>query len=491
MFRYRCPHCVQLLPAHELRAGKKSVCAVCLASHVIPADPGDWLTETGEPVAPRVEPPRAATAEQGANPVAVATPAPQPAEQPTPRLVVRMNGTPLPVPADTPMPVVQAAHRLDTPPVTNGTVAPIGYGDPVNVRTQADIAGALSEVLSRRMKPPRQPRRDLRPSTAVWLVLSGVAAMFFLATLVSAANYSWWVGALGVVQILLGYGWIVWLTSQRNPQRGVACAVPPITLYFLAQWKYAKLRPMRFVVTGVALLGLALLTPSIAPRTRELVGTGKRGTSTQPELADQSKLEQLRTLRDQKAYDKLIELLRVLTATDAQQSVDARDRPALAGEIKALCSHQDVGVKVAAMAAYTRWGGDDARDVCLAAIQSQSQDERMMAVALLPQWKDSDAAPEVARAVAALIGRPGVETNRARTALEEIGGVAAERAAVALLLRADDRPAKLVALTILEKVGGDESIGSLRSYANTNLDQAVKLKTLETVELIQKRLNKK
>src|SRR5215207_2078140 len=55
MLRYRCPHCSQLLQAHELRAGKKSVCNSCLASHVIPADRGAWLNEVGEPLLPRQE----------------------------------------------------------------------------------------------------------------------------------------------------------------------------------------------------------------------------------------------------------------------------------------------------------------------------------------------------------------------------------------------------------------------------------------------------
>lgn len=341
------------------------------------------------------------------------------------------------------------------------------------------------------MKPPRQPRRDVHLSTACWLVLTCVATGLLLATLTSAANYALWVGVLGAGQILVGYGWIVALTTQRQVQRGIACAVPPITLYYLLQRKYAQFRPLRFVVTGAALVGLALLTPTVAPQTRAWVGVGRAVPPAEPEWEQLSKLQQLRKLREVKAYDKLIDLLGVLTATDAQQSVDARDRQDLATEIKRLCSHSDVGVKVAAMAAYTRWGGEDARDLCLAAIQSQSQDERLMAITLLPQWKNTDAAPEVARAVAALIGRPGVETNRAKAALEEIGGVAAERAARALLLRAEDRQAKLLALNILEKVGGEDSISELRSYANTSLDQAVKIKTLETVDLILKRLNKK
>jgi hypothetical protein len=486
MFRYRCPKCAQLLLAHELRAGKTSVCASCLHSHSIPADPSEWLTETGEPLVPR-------SSELSWESSIAATPAPE------------RTATVHPTVAHPPE-TTTFAHReptrqlapiaMDNQPRDLCRPAPVlksasTANQPMMVRTQADITGALSELLCQRMKPLRPPRRDVPTSTAVWLVLTSVAVALVLATFTSSANHARWVGLLGVVQILIGYGWLVAMTAHRDVKRGIACAIPPLTFYYLVQWKYAKLRPLRFVVTGAVLLGLAFLISWMAPPIRSWVGIGRTTPHVEPDLDQLPKLQQLRKLRDEKAYDKLIDLLGVLTATDAQQSVEARDRPDLASEIKGLCSHSDVGVKVAAMAAYTRWGGEDARDVCLEAIQSQSQEERLMAIRLLPQWKNTDAAPEVARAIAALIGRPGVETNRARAALEEIGGIAAERAARALLLRAEDRQAKLLALNILEKVGGEDSIRELRSYANTSLDQAVKLKTLETVEVILKRLNKK
>src|SRR5206468_5416617 len=119
------------------------------------------------------------------------------------------------------------------------------------------------------------PRRDLRPSTAAWLALTGLGAVFLLVTLFTTANYALWAGAAGVTLILLGYGWIVWLTSLRDPGRAVVCAVPPLTFYYLVQWKYAKLRPLWFVATGALLVALAALAPHVAPRTRALAGAGR------------------------------------------------------------------------------------------------------------------------------------------------------------------------------------------------------------------------
>src|SRR5262245_32376112 len=62
MLRYRCRNCSQVLQAHELRAGKTSVCTRCLAAHTIPADRSEWLNDADEqltslyPPAPEEEP---------------------------------------------------------------------------------------------------------------------------------------------------------------------------------------------------------------------------------------------------------------------------------------------------------------------------------------------------------------------------------------------------------------------------------------------------
>src|SRR5262245_20725044 len=50
MFRYRCPHCSQLLQSVEMRAGKLTVCSRCSQPLTIPADKAHWLNERGEPL---------------------------------------------------------------------------------------------------------------------------------------------------------------------------------------------------------------------------------------------------------------------------------------------------------------------------------------------------------------------------------------------------------------------------------------------------------
>jgi hypothetical protein len=195
---------------------------------------------------------------------------------------------------------------------------------------------------------------------------------------------------------------------------------------------------------------------------------------------------QLRTYRDQQAYTSLLNLLDVLAKTDPLKSEDASDRAELSMELKALCQHPDAEVRARALAAYARWDPDNARAVCLSAIRSPTEEERLMALRLLPQWKDA----ETARAIQSLMIRPGTESLKAKAALEEIGGQPAELAARQLLTPTNHQAIRLQAIEILEKVGGAETAAMLRSYASATDDQTVRAHALRAAESIEARLKK-
>src|SRR5579883_284075 len=424
---------------------------------------------------------------------------PAPSEQPSPQFASAAVATLTPPPARprtqpptvaTPAPRATSARRAN--PVRGATPAPVPppspepeYSEPVQLQTQADIAVALTAALTSRMKPPPTPRRDLRPSTALWMLSTGIGLALFLLALFSDANYSVGVLLIGVVQQVAGYIWIVRLTGLRDVQRGLLCAIPPLTFVYMTQYKYAKLRPLRFYATGVLFVVLAWQSQALAPHTQALLKPGGDSPRTTPaDPATMSKLEQLRYYRERQAYNSLTNLLELLAKTDPLLSEDAKDRTELATELRSLCQHTDTNVKVQAMAAYARWDPDNARAICLSAIRSGNYQEREKALQLLPQWKDA----ECARAVQSLIGRPGtVETNRAKAALEEIGGPPAEEAALALLNRVEDQATKLTALSILEKVGGADTAARLRTLALT-ADPAVSEKALAVADAIDARL---
>lgn len=502
MIRYRCPHCSAQSAVNERRAGQPSVCNKCFAPHTIPADPALWLNESGEPlypVAPEPEPlaPVFAPAVPDPIPVEAAPPivqlepvrvavlprAPEPEPEPLPQVASVAIATPPPAaiaPAPRPLPVPAPT------PVPRRASANERYGEPVQLQTQADITAALTAALSSRMKPRARERRDLRPSTAIWLLLTGIGIALALVALFLDAQYRTAVFVVAAVQVLAGYAWIVRMCAQRDTARGWACAVPPLTFGYLVQYKYAKLRPLRFVVTGALLALVGVAVPALAPHLQGAFAKPERPAPVEPPRPEAtSRLALLKQHREERSYDALLKLLDDLAKSDPYYSPDKADAPALSAELKALCDHHLTEVKVRAMAAYARWDPPAARIVCLAAVRSTSSEEREWALRLLPKWKDN----EVARAVQGLIGRPGsAESNRAKAALEEIGGPPAEQAALALLNRAEDQSTKLTALVILEKVGGADVPRVLRSYASAADDLAVRNRALHTAEAIEARV---
>lgn len=571
MFRYRCPHCGQVLQALEMRAGKNTVCSRCSQQLTIPADKAAWLNERGEPLlasptvlipmlppevtvepadrdefdadvlgailvgdiplttgpasvdlhlatmaepeprpvpkpwmpAPTDQPqarPAAPLSEIAERPPPEPVPAfyrsmpTEPAAPPIPPPSVRANAAPaeLRTPSrPTTRAVVKAAAGSDDPswdanngrgaqrsgrmvPATSPPAASrraeepeaVSFNDtPLHLRTSVDVAADLTAALTSRMKPAPKPPRDLNPSTALWLVATGIALALLILTLVTANTFAPAVFLFGLAEVAAGYIWVVWLAFRRDWQRGVACAVPPVTLWYLTRHKYARYRPLRFVVTGVVLVALAGAAGFALPHTRAWAGAYDAiPLPAAPEdIAAKPKLEQLRHYHEQRAFEALTDLLRMLARTDPLYSEDAKSRAEIADELKILCNHPDVKVKVEALAAYALWGGADARGLCLAATRSANRDERMMALKLLVKWKDA----EVARAVAERVGSlSDTETQAARDTLEKIGAPA-ERA-VFPLLRAKEQSTRLIAIEILasDTVGGPDSVAELRTLAD-------------------------
>jgi len=348
--------------------------------------------------------------------------------------------------------------------------------EPVASRTQLDVAVQLSSALATRMKPPPKPRRDLHLSTALWLLATGVAVGLLIVTFFTPRDFTTPALVLGAAQVFAGYVWVVWLAARRDWVRGVLAAVPPLTAYYLGQWKYARFRPLRFVGTGVFVAGVALLAGAVMPHTRAWAGADAAVVEAPPEvnLAERRKVDQLRHHRDTRGYAALAKLLRELARTDAVYSAEAADRDDLRAETKALCDHPDAEVKVVALAAFAVWGApDEALDRCLAAVRSDNPDARMMALRLLPKWPTD----RVAAAVAGRMQqRPGLEATAAAKALVEIGGEVAERAAAPLLGEQYEQSVRIAAADVLaeKRVASPTAVTTLRDTIRTTTDPAVR-----------------
>jgi hypothetical protein len=362
--------------------------------------------------------------------------------------------------------------------------------EPLRLRTGLDITADLTSVLATRMKPPPKPRRDLRPTTALWILATGAALVLLGYSLATATDLSAWVFGIGAAELVIGYVWVTRVAFCREVRRGLLCAIPPLTLWYLGQWKYARFRPLRFAATGAALMGLAWLAPFAERHTRTWAGVPDPSVPPPQvvEVTARPKLDQLRYYQEQRQYDALIALLRTLARTDPQYSDESKNRVEIAAELRRLAtSHPDTGVKAEALTAYAAWGGADARELCLKALESPSREERLTALRLLPKWKDES----VARRIAERIGRAGTESTAAQDALVALGGPLAERAAIPLL-RKDDQGVRLTAIEILgnDNVGGPAALAALREAARTSPDPGTRQPAASKADQLEARLKK-
>ncbi len=351
-----------------------------------------------------------------------------------------------------------------TPPPRARESEAVSFDEPLHLRSQLDIADELTAALTTRMKPPPQPPRDIRPSTAIWLVLTGLAVGLLLIAFLTNNDFLSIVAVIGFIEIVLGVLWIVWMAYDREPKRGFLALLPPVNLWYMTRWKYGKYRPLRFTVTGVMLVALSFASGFALPTTRAWFGVSEKTPSAVKvdTLDSQPKLVQLRAYRDQPDLIRLVELLDELTKTDELQSQEASDRGALARDIKGLASHRDSIVRVKALEAYARWGGDDGRALCLKFLESPNQEERKAAIHLLPRWRDA----ESARAIAGQLGRSSGETTAATESLREIGGTLAEEALIPQL-EAEDAKVRMLAMDLLASpgIGGPTALARLRLLA--------------------------
>ena len=464
------------------------------------------IAHAPEPVAPTA----AVTEAPGVEPPPTRTPLPPSLPDPTPVPEVKVapvevkpapevktaapEVTPVPEVKAPPAPPPVAVERPQARRVVMTSVAPassshtppedtVSFNPPLHLRSEMDIAAALTDVLTTRMKPPPKPPRDLYISTAFWLLLTGIAAILLGLTLFKPLDYLKWVIYVGALQIVIGYVWIVALAFRRDPASAVTAAIPPITFMYLANKRYRRFRPLRFVLTGALLIVFALFgAPGILPQTRHFAGADESVIPVPgQDTASLSEIERLRIYKDKRQIDLLIDLLQKLDKKDPEYSASAPQRVELAAELRILADPaltSDSSVRAAALPAYVRWSGEaSARDLVLLAVVKGQPAERSQAIKLLYLWKD----PEVARVVASRLGTTSsAESELAKNALINIGGDLAVQAIVPILRdKEKDKTLHLTALELLAHpaISNQEALTFLRQekdkFADTSLNKAI------------------
>ncbi len=280
MFAYPCPSCRQRLLAPPSRVGQRSICPKCLHPLTVPAP---------EQVA-------------AVGPFAPTAPAPSPDEPYHPAGL----GLPVQLELDTPIPMNTTPARtgefgeLDrNAPVTEPflDLAPMADATPTEVEPVAlvvppaapkpkpkppawparrttdhdgrvafdpsalfagDAVAQLSAAISMRMAPPPLPTTDRTYALIGWVAGTLVGLGVWVLGVWQSASWLPYVALVGGSMVALGLLWRAYLSGRGGAWgSGLLTLLPPVCLVQLVRpVAGVGLRPLWFVLSGVALLGL-------------------------------------------------------------------------------------------------------------------------------------------------------------------------------------------------------------------------------------------
>lgn len=543
MFAYPCPFCQQRLLASPERVGQRTICPKCMKPIVIPRPDGTPIEE-GRVTVPQLLGDSPSTIfvdehhEEKDEADAMDLSLPPEHEEfsgfvnDSAELLPPLEDAPPPAPLEVPSPVASSDHVGSFTPsamamaaagVVQSTAAPqiSGVGaayalapetprpdiatPPPRARDHgvvmfqpstgesADIAAELTAALTMRMKPPPEPPSDLRLSTGAWLALTAGGLSLWLLSMmghadVTAEKLLIAVAAIGVLEVIVSYIWVAYLSGRKSTQRGLEALLPPV---WLARMAYPAsnnpgYRPLRFAVAGSLLILLASLGDRLRPVVQRVTGEPETATVPIPPPVH-SPLARLKASQTEGTNRHITEALTEL-ATEATTftSTPAETRELLA-EIRRLRNHENGEVRGAALIALKKWAGLDAvkPDVIKVLRQRSAEThERRAALDLAREFKDRD----VTRAVALCLGHPsfGEDTDRrAADTLRAIGPPEAEEALLELFENDDLRLRGLSEL--LAELGGPTAIERLRQIAAMTSDNELREDAQRTADKIAAR----
>ena len=282
MFAYPCPSCRQRLLAPPSRVGQRSICPKCLHPLTVPAP--EQVAAVG-PFAPSAPEPSLDEPYQPADrgmPVELAldTPIPMnttpartgefgeldrnvPITEPFLDLAPAVNATPteiepvalvvpptVPKPAPAARPATRPARRTGE---HDGRVA----FDP-SALVAGDAVAQLSAAISMRMAPPPLPTTDRTYAVIGWVAGTLVGLGVWVLAVFQSASWLPYVALVGGAMVALGLLWRAYLSGRGGSWAGgLLTLLPPICLVQLVRpVAGAGLRPLWFVLSGAALLGL-------------------------------------------------------------------------------------------------------------------------------------------------------------------------------------------------------------------------------------------
>ena len=404
-------------------------------------------------------------------------PQPPAAFQPMPNYfpLPAVTQTPPPMATARPTATIRSSYPSRNDAIANGTVV----FNPTDVES-SDIAADLTAALTMRMKPPPEPPSDLRLSTGMWIILTAIAISLWLfcmmANMLDPLKY---VAIIAIFELIVGYFWIAYLAGHRNTLRGLTTLLPPVWICRAIESNpYQGYRPLRFVLTGLALLLLFVVGPRMQPSIYAAIGMDPELPSAAKEIKPTLLSRLTEAERDNEAT-RLIKVLKSLSEPSEQQLQDAAgEKTELLGNFRSHFNHTSIEVRELAFANYVKWAGSDVKAETIKAISSDNDIERHDAIRIAAQLKDA----AVAKAVATRIT---VKDDRAevKVTLLAIGGTAAEDA-VLPYLRSENFDVLTITYDVLKVHGREKALAELLKTTN----KTARGSNLDTIAIIQKRL---
>jgi hypothetical protein len=389
-------------------------------------------------------------------------------------------------PQDTPMP---RTTPVPPAPKDNGVVV-----FQANTEESADIAAELTAALTMRMKPPPEPPSDLRFSTGAWLGLTATGVSLWMVSMMQAKGEEAdrllsYVGAIGVLEIIISYVWVAYLSGRKNARRGFEALLPPVWIYRLANpcENTPGYRPLRFAVAGLLLIAVALFGGQLRPAVQQITGEPEPLAPELPKPIN-SPLSRLKDAESEGINRPLTDALSDLAKDPAAFTATEAEKPLLLAELRRLRTHDSGEVRATALFALKKWAGLEAvKEDVLSVLRTKHAEnhERRAALDIAREYKDRD----ITRAVALCLGYRGFLDDTDRRAADTLRAIGPPEAEDALLELFEDEELLLRGLpAVLADIGGPKSIARLRTIAQTSVSKEVRTEAVKTADKIAARL---
>jgi len=329
-----------------------------------------------------------------------------------------------------------------------------------------DMAAQLTATLSMRMAPPPENSSERRVTTAAWVLVTVSAILVWLAGVFVKPEWFICVALLGGALIVFGYAWRAYLAGRNGRTlQGFATLLPPVNA--IAQFKSNEEhghRPLRFVLAGLAILGLFYLGKDSHAAAEAAF---KHVQPSLPPVLPSGIAATIREFSEQQKDDQLLRYVRELPYSMAYRNAGAQEKAEVAEQLLKLTQSTRQELREVAYATLVECSPEDARKAILGALRSSNTRDLGTALA----YADRVASPEIATAVVEKIGDPQVG-DQAENTVRRIGSMA--EPALTAQLWADRSQVSLAACTLLGDVGTAKAIKPLQRLKETTESEPLK-----------------